>query len=56
GFWYLVAWCRLRDDVRVFRLDRIAAATVTAERSPDRPLEGFAADVPNMIVDTAMLD
>ncbi|MFF4617888.1 helix-turn-helix transcriptional regulator [Nonomuraea jabiensis] len=56
GFWYLVAWCRLRDDVRVFRLDRIAAATVTAERSPDRPLEGFAADVPNMIVDTAVLD
>ncbi|MGW6495322.1 helix-turn-helix transcriptional regulator [Nonomuraea angiospora] len=56
GFWYLVAWCRLRDDVRVFRLDRIAAATVTAERSPDRPLEGFAADVPNMIVDAAVLD
>lgn len=23
---YLVAWCRLRDDVRVFRLDRIASA------------------------------
>ncbi|MET7330449.1 YafY family protein [Nonomuraea sp. NPDC005650] len=56
GFWYLVAWCRLRDDVRVFRLDRIAAATVTAERSPDRPLEGFAADVPHMIVNSAVLD
>ena len=56
GFWYLVAWCRLRDDVRVFRLDRIAAATVTAERSPDRPLEGFAADVPDMIVNAAVLD
>lgn len=26
GFWYLVAWCRLRKDVRVFRLDRIASA------------------------------
>ncbi len=23
---YLVAWCRLREDVRVFRLDRIASA------------------------------
>ncbi|MEU6779526.1 YafY family protein [Nonomuraea angiospora] len=56
GFWYLVAWCRLRDDVRVFRLDRIAAATVTTERSPDRPLEGFAADVPDMIVNAAALD
>ncbi|PRX69953.1 putative DNA-binding transcriptional regulator YafY [Nonomuraea fuscirosea] len=56
GFWYLVAWCRLRDDVRVFRLDRIAAATVTAERCPDRPLEGFAAEVPEMVVHGTMLD
>ncbi|MED7922619.1 YafY family protein [Nonomuraea sp. LP-02] len=56
GFWYLVAWCRLRDDVRVFRLDRIAAATVTAERCPDRPLEGFATDVPEMIVHGTLLD
>ncbi|TYB51958.1 YafY family transcriptional regulator [Nonomuraea sp. PA05] len=56
GFWYLVAWCRLRDDVRVFRLDRIAAATVTAERCPDRPLEGFATDVPEMVVHGTLLD
>jgi predicted DNA-binding transcriptional regulator YafY len=56
GFWYLVAWCRLRDDVRVFRLDRIAAAAVTAERCPDRPLEGFATDVPEMVVHGTVLD
>jgi predicted DNA-binding transcriptional regulator YafY len=56
GFWYLVAWCRLRDDVRVFRLDRIASATVTAERCPDRPLEGFATDVPEMVVHGTLLD
>ncbi|MFI7615116.1 helix-turn-helix transcriptional regulator [Nonomuraea terrae] len=56
GFWYLVAWCRLRDDVRVFRLDRIAAATVTAERCPDRPLEGFATEVPEMVVHGTVLD
>ncbi|MEV4563931.1 YafY family protein [Nonomuraea sp. NPDC049419] len=56
GFWYLVAWCRLRDDVRVFRLDRIAAATVTGERCPDRPLEGFATDVPEMVVHGTVLD
>ncbi|TDE56398.1 YafY family transcriptional regulator [Nonomuraea mesophila] len=56
GFWYLVAWCRLRDDVRVFRLDRIASATVTAERCPDRPLEGFATDVPEMVVHGTALD
>lgn len=30
--WYLVAWCRLRTDVRWFRLDRIADAHLTAER------------------------
>jgi len=56
GFWYLVAWCRLRDDVRVFRLDRIATASVTAERCPDRPLEGFATEVPAMAVHGTLLD
>ncbi len=35
--WYLVGWCRLRGDARVFRLDRITEAelgerTVTARR------------------------
>ncbi|GAA4567475.1 helix-turn-helix transcriptional regulator [Planotetraspora kaengkrachanensis] len=35
GHWYLVAWCRLRDDVRVFRLDRIVSAVVTRERYPE---------------------
>lgn len=32
GRWYLVAWCRLRTDVRWFRLDRIADAHLTTER------------------------
>ena len=36
--WYLVGWCRLRDAVRVFRLDRITTVEVTAERSPERHL------------------
>ncbi|ETK32219.1 helix-turn-helix transcriptional regulator [Microbispora sp. ATCC PTA-5024] len=35
GHWYLVAWCRLREDVRVFRLDRITSADVTSERFPE---------------------
>jgi predicted DNA-binding transcriptional regulator YafY len=34
--WYLTAWCRLRDDVRAFRLDRIADATLTREIAPQR--------------------
>jgi predicted DNA-binding transcriptional regulator YafY len=29
--WYLVAWCRLRGDVRGFRLDRIRTVEVLAE-------------------------
>ncbi len=56
GLWYLVAWCRLRDDVRVFRFDRIAAAAVTAERCPERPLEGFATEVPELMARGAVLD
>jgi predicted DNA-binding transcriptional regulator YafY len=30
--WYLVAYCHLRVGIRLFRLDRIAEATVLAER------------------------
>jgi predicted DNA-binding transcriptional regulator YafY len=29
GRWFLVAWCRLRDDVRWFDLSRIRRATAT---------------------------
>jgi predicted DNA-binding transcriptional regulator YafY len=29
--WYLVAWCRLRNGLRGFRLDRIAGAEILAE-------------------------
>jgi proteasome accessory factor C len=32
GQWYLEAWCHSSDDVRVFRLDRVADATVLDER------------------------
>jgi Predicted transcriptional regulator len=40
GFWYLVAWCRLRGDVRVFRLDRVASAAELDERPGGRPGRG----------------
>jgi predicted DNA-binding transcriptional regulator YafY len=43
--WYLVGWCRTRDDGRVFRLDRIEAATVTEEVAPERDLDAVL-DVP----------
>ncbi|MCC5580688.1 YafY family transcriptional regulator [Microtetraspora sp. AC03309] len=56
GSWYLVGWCRLRDAVRVFRLDRIVSAALTDERAPYRPVEHFDADVPEMIVTRPALD
>jgi predicted DNA-binding transcriptional regulator YafY len=33
--WYLVGYCRLRKDERVFRLDRIGGARLTGETAPD---------------------
>lgn len=35
--WYLVAWCRLRDDLRHFRVDRIQAIDPDRETFPPRP-------------------
>ncbi|MGW4637041.1 helix-turn-helix transcriptional regulator [Sphaerisporangium sp. NPDC004334] len=50
GFWYLVAWCRLRQDVRVFRLDRIGNAALTEEEALPRPsLEEYAPRIPDLI-------
>ena len=34
--WYLVGHCRLRDDIRVFRVDRIESARLTGEIAPER--------------------
>ncbi len=31
GFWYAVGYCHLRQDVRVFRLDRVLQAEIRAE-------------------------
>ncbi|MCG5219591.1 helix-turn-helix transcriptional regulator [Streptosporangium sp. KLBMP 9127] len=56
GFWYLVGWCRLRDDVRVFRLDRITAAELTGEGCPERPPEQFADGLPDVITRNPVFD
>jgi len=37
GAWYLVAWCRLRREVRHFRVDRIRELAVLGESFPARP-------------------
>ncbi|MEU8897961.1 YafY family protein [Nocardia sp. NPDC048505] len=39
--WYLIAWCRLRDGFRVFRLDRMSALALTDLPAPIRPREGY---------------
>jgi predicted DNA-binding transcriptional regulator YafY len=44
--WYLVAWCRLRHGVRLFRTDRIARVTATAEITAPRALAGDDLDIP----------
>ena len=37
GAWTLVAWCRLRRDVRHFRVDRIRCLELAGETFPPRP-------------------
>jgi len=37
GAWYAIGWCGAREDVRVFRLDRILAAELTEERFETPP-------------------
>jgi predicted DNA-binding transcriptional regulator YafY len=44
--WYLVAWCRQRDAVRVFRTDRITSVSVTAEKPAPRSLRREDLDMP----------
>ena len=42
GCWYLVAWCRLRQDWRTFSLDRIRSLKMRMEHFQEK--EGFNAD------------
>ena len=46
AYWYLMAWCRLRDGLRAFRTDRITGVTVTAEVAPPRQLRREDLDIP----------
>jgi predicted DNA-binding transcriptional regulator YafY len=36
--WYLAAWCRLREDYRMFRLDRFHEFKSTGRKVPDPPV------------------
>jgi predicted DNA-binding transcriptional regulator YafY len=48
--WYLMAWCRLRDRGRAFRLDRILAAVDTGEPAPQRSYLDLDVDIPPALV------
>lgn len=37
--WYLYGWCRLRNGVRGFRLDRVRQANVLDEATPERDID-----------------
>jgi predicted DNA-binding transcriptional regulator YafY len=48
--WYLLAWCRLRDSARAFRMDRIHAAMDTGEPAPHRSYGDLGVDIPDALV------
>ena len=48
--WYLLAWCRLRDGARAFRVDRIVAAADTGEPAPHRSYADLDVDIPQALV------
>ncbi|WP_169814360.1 helix-turn-helix transcriptional regulator, partial [Nocardia mexicana] len=51
--WYLVGWCRLREETRVFRLDRIMSAEAADFVTSDRPLRDLD-DLPRGCVARAL--
>jgi predicted DNA-binding transcriptional regulator YafY len=44
--WYLIAWCRLRASVRIFRMDRITTVIPTRELAPPRTFPEDDLDIP----------
>jgi predicted DNA-binding transcriptional regulator YafY len=46
GHWYLMAYCRLRDNGRWFRLDRIRTVTTTTETAAHRDFEALFGEAP----------
>jgi predicted DNA-binding transcriptional regulator YafY len=51
--WYLVAWCRLREELRAFRLNRIVSAHDTGEPVPARAPERH--QLPEHVTQVAVL-
>lgn len=47
GRWYLVGWCRLRDAVRWFAVDRIERASVTTTPCTGQPIDWIGVPPPH---------
>ena len=45
--WYLVGWCRLRRDIRWFRLERVQQAVATRTACPQRPVATIGTPPPS---------
>ncbi len=54
--WLIFAWCRLRADGRVFRLDRVQEAWSTRERIPERDLMATFGEIPADVVSVHRAD
>jgi len=54
--WYLIAWCRLREAIRAFRVDRVLRAETTGEPAPKHSYEDFAPCLPDLISRAPALD
>ncbi|MFD0684835.1 helix-turn-helix transcriptional regulator [Actinomadura fibrosa] len=44
--WYFLGWCRLREETRVFRIDRVRRAALLDETAPERRFEDLGPDHP----------
>ncbi len=47
GAWFLIGWCHLRRDRRLFRLDRITSATVTKQTFQPRDVDETLGWIPD---------
>lgn len=46
GYWYLIAHCQLRNQIRWFRLDRVRHVTITAQNAIDVPIDDIGEPPP----------
>ncbi|HYY88900.1 MAG TPA: WYL domain-containing protein [Chloroflexota bacterium] len=53
--WYFVAWCRLRQAPRAFRVDRIVRASLTSEVVSARSLDDMLPDLPFEVEEPALV-